>query len=112
MTVETLANKLDLTVVAGKEGLNRDIEGGFIGDLLSIVMAKAKKGDFWVTIQSHVNIIAVASLTEVACIILAENYKYDADTIAKADEEGICILKTPLSAYEVTKAIIGITEER
>lgn len=76
------------------------IEGVYIGDLLSIVMSKAKHNYVWITIQTHMNIVAVAELLELACIVIVENMDIDEDTIAKAKELNIPIFKTSQSAYE------------
>lgn len=90
--------KLDTIIKTEKE---IDAQGVFIGDLLSIVMAKAKQGYVWITIQTHINIIAVAELLELSCIIIVENMDIDSDTIKKAEELHIPIYKTKESAYEV-----------
>ncbi|HHZ01055.1 MAG TPA: serine kinase [Sedimentibacter sp.] len=94
------AEKLQLTPLCEKDG-NIEIEGVYIGDLLSIVMAKAKKNYAWITIQTHINIVAVAELLELACIIVVENMEVDNDTLLKARELKIPIFKTSESAYQV-----------
>jgi len=78
-----------------------NIEGVYIGDLLSIVMAKAKHNFVWITIQTHINIIAVAELLELSCIIIVENMNVEAEALEKAKELNIPIFKTKKSAYEV-----------
>ena len=78
-----------------------NIEGVYIGDLLSIVMAKAKQNYVWVTIQTHINIIAVAELLDLSCIIIVENMDVESDALNKAKELGIPIFKTKESAYQV-----------
>ena len=94
------AEKLQLTPLREKEG-NIEIEGVYIGDLLSIVMSKAKKNYVWITIQTHINIVAVAELIELACIIVVEDMDVDNDTIEKAKELGIPVFKTSESAYQM-----------
>jgi len=108
MTVNDLVKSLDFEVVAGKENLENNIESGYTGDLLSVVMGKAKKNCVWITIQSHINIIAVATLVEVACIIVAEGFKVEEDTINKANEEGIPILISKESSFEVAKKLFKL----
>lgn len=88
MTVETLAKELSLTALCMPEG-DRTIEGGYCGDLLSWVMSRAKSGDAWVTIMTNINVVAVASLTDCACVILAENAEVSADVVEKARSQGI-----------------------
>jgi predicted transcriptional regulator len=94
-----IAESLKLKVAAGEKGLDRDIEGGYCGDLLSDVIANTESGDLWFTIQSHQNIVAVAVLKDLAAIILVNGRQPDEDTVAKAEEEGVPILLSPLSAF-------------
>ncbi len=100
MTLDQIKLQIDATLVT--EGYNGNIEAksGFVGDLLSVVMGKAKEDCAWITIQSHINIVAVATLVDVACIIVAEGYSVDEDAVAKANVEDITIFSTKLSSYE------------
>jgi hypothetical protein len=75
--------------------------GGYSSDLLSCVMAGAKKGHLWITLQAHLNIVAVAALNEVAAIIITENAQPDDASIAKANQQGVILLSTPQTTYEV-----------
>lgn len=70
----------------------REIEGVYIGDLLSWVMGKADSGDAWITIMSNINILAVASLADCACVILSEGVTLDEETLKTADEKGINVI--------------------
>ncbi|MFI3297074.1 MAG: DRTGG domain-containing protein [bacterium] len=101
MTVKELVEKLDLEVLAGKEGLNREITNGYVSDLLSDVMGFAQEGDVWVTLQTHKNVMAIASLKDVAAVILVKNLQPDEDTAAVANEEDIPVLGTSLSTFEI-----------
>ena len=78
---------------------SRDITSGYAGDLLSWVMGKATTGCAWVTIMSNVNIVAVSTLTDPACIILSEGVIPDDGVIEKAKEQGINILSTDLDTF-------------
>lgn len=80
-----------------------EIQGLYYGDLLSWVMSHAKEKQAWVTVQTHVNIIAVASLLSLSCIIVPENISVDSDTIIKANSENIPIFSTDLDAYNIFK---------
>ena len=82
-----------------------EITGVFCCDLLSIAMGKAPAGSAWVTVMANVNTLAVASLTDVACIILAEGVTFDNSLIEKAKEEGIAVLKTDLPIFEAALLI-------
>jgi predicted transcriptional regulator len=101
MNVREFQETLNLAIVAGEKGLDREVKGGYCGDLLSDVMANSPIGCIWMTIQSHKNILAVAVLKEMAAIILVNGHQPDDETKAKADEEGIPILLTASSAYQI-----------
>lgn len=79
---------------------DREIEGVYIGDLLSWVMGNAASGDAWITIMSNINILAVASLSDVSCIVLAEGVTVEEDVIATAKDKGVNIVSSELSAFE------------
>lgn len=79
----------------------RSVAGCCIGDLLSSVMAKAQEGDIWLTVQTHENVVAVAVLLNLSGIVFLEGYKPREETIQKAVREGVPLLCTGLSAYEV-----------
>jgi predicted transcriptional regulator len=101
MKLAELVDECKLTVKAAAAGLDREVKGGYAGDLLSDVMANSKEGDIWVTIQGHPNVVAVATLRDLAGIILANGRQPDAETVQRAEEEGIPILCTPLPTYEI-----------
>jgi predicted transcriptional regulator len=101
MKLAKLVEELALTIKAAQGGLVREVKGGYASDLLSDVMANSQEGDIWVTIQGHPNIVAVATLRDLAGIILANGRQPDAETVQRAEEEGIPILCTPLQTYEV-----------
>ncbi len=104
MKLRDICEKLNLKVAAGGNGLENDITGVYICDLLSWVMSHAQKGDAWITVMTHSNVIAVASLLELGCIIVPEGIEIDEDTIVKADEENIPVLSCSLSAYQLATA--------
>lgn len=101
MNCSEFAEKLQLKHMCEHDA-NIEVEGVYIGDLLSIVMSKAKKNYVWITIQTHINIVAVAELLELACIIVVENMEIADETLAKANELNIPIFKTSESAYNVS----------
>ncbi|MBP1743328.1 MAG: AraC family transcriptional regulator [Firmicutes bacterium] len=105
MKVKDLADKLGMKILTGEEGLEKEIEGGYTGDLLSWVMSHASKGDVWITVQIHPNIIAVAVLLEMAAIIVPEDIPVEASTLEKANSEGIAVLQSPDSAFELCAKI-------
>ncbi|MGL4345786.1 MAG: hypothetical protein ACRCTE_11360 [Cellulosilyticaceae bacterium] len=104
MTVADVVSKLGLGVLAGETGLHQTVEGGYTGDLLSFVMGHAKEGNVWFTIQGHLNSVAVASLLGLSAIVLAEGVTPTEDMIAKANEEGIPVLGSHLTSFELVVA--------
>ena len=101
MTITEMINHLGLTVCSGEQGLNREIKGGYISDLLSDVMGNAKEGQVWITLQTHKNIMAIASLKEIAAIILVKGRQPDEDTAETSNDEQIPILSTPLDTFDI-----------
>ncbi len=100
MRVREVAERLGLETTAGERGLDKEVIGGYCGDLLSDVMANAREGDLWLTIQSHKNIVGVAVLRDIAAVLLMNGRQPEEDTRAKADEQGIPILVCPQPAFE------------
>lgn len=101
LTVKEFAEKLGLAVLTGDSTLERDITGVYVCDLLSWVMSHAEKGDAWITVQAHINIVAVAVLLEIPCIIIPEDINVEETTLKKASEENIAILRTGMDAFEI-----------
>lgn len=102
MNLQQIINELNLTVLTeGQDFSSITPTGGYSSDLLSCVMAGAKKGYLWTTLQAHLNIVAVAALNEVAAIIITEDAQPDAASIAKANQQGVILLSTPQSTYEI-----------
>lgn len=87
---------------SGREGLGREVTGGYTSDLLSDVMGHAKEGDVWVTLQTHKNVMAIASLKDLAAIIVVKGHVPEEDTTAESEREGIPILRTEEETFEMT----------
>lgn len=102
MTVAELTEKLGLKVYSGSNGLNREVSGGYVSDLLSDVMGNADTGQVWITLQTHKNVMAIASLKDLAAVILVSEYKPEADTANQSNEEQIPILGTSLPTFEIS----------
>lgn len=100
MTVKNLIEKLDLEILNLAEP-DREITGGYVGDLLSWVMGKAENGDMWVTIMTNINVVAVASLVDVACVVIADNAEIGDEVIEKAKTQSINLLRSDKSAYQL-----------
>lgn len=108
MNVAEAAERIGGTVVVGTAAAGRGIHGGYASDLLSDVMANSREGDLWVTLQKHVNIVAVAQLNGLAGIVLVNGRKPDPDTAARAEDLSIPIISTPLQAFEVVGALYAL----
>lgn len=104
MTVTDLMNALALTPVSLPEG-DREVEGVYIGDLLSWVMGRAQADNVWLTIMSNLNIVAVATLSDVSCIILCEGVTLEETVKNTAEAKGVNILATDKTAYETAKRL-------
>ncbi len=103
MKIKELLTK-GFELVCGDE--QKDIIGCYIGDLLSLAMSKVCKDNAWVTIQSNINIVAVASLMDAGCIIICDGFSPDDGVVERAKMQEVTILKTELSAYETAKILI------
>ena len=100
MTVKEFSKAMGLRVFnEGDSG--RQIAGGYAGDLLSWVMGRAGQGSAWITIMQNQNVAAVAVLSDVSCVILAEGTLPDEELAQKAEAQGICLLGSQLSSYEL-----------
>ena len=98
MTVKELCDSLGLEILNLSDG-DRKIEGGYCGDLLSWVMAHGKQGMAWITVQTHMNVIAVASLMEMAAVIIPEGIQMEEPSLEKAREEGVAVLQSDKTAF-------------
>jgi hypothetical protein len=101
MTVGEIIQKLGLEACGSEQMRSQEVTGGYCGDLLSDVMANSKAGNVWITMQVHVNIVAVAVLKELSAIILVNGKQPAEETLKRAREENVPILLSRLSAYEV-----------
>ncbi|MCL2695762.1 MAG: hypothetical protein FWE69_05495 [Clostridiales bacterium] len=98
MTVRELGDKLNLTAFC-LPNPDAEVTGGYVGDLLSWVMGRAGEGQAWITIMSNRNVAAVAQLTEVACVILAEGVQPDSDLLTAAEAHGINLLGSARDSF-------------
>lgn len=100
LTVNQLKDALNLKVFCGTGGLSREVKGGYVCDLLSDVMGNSKEGQVWITLQTHKNVMAIASLRDLAAVVIINGNIPDADTAAQSEIEGIPILGTQAPAFE------------
>jgi hypothetical protein len=103
-----LVDTLGLDVKSAHGSLNKEVAGGYASDLLSDVIAHGRQGDVWITLQAHHNIVAVASMKELAGVILVGGREPEEDTIRKAESEGIPIAVSSLPAFELVGRLYGM----
>lgn len=101
MTLNEMAEKLNLDVRSAKGSLEREVSGGYASDLLSDVLANSQEGNIWVTLQIHQNIVAIASIKDLAGIILVNKREPEQETVEKAEKENIVIMVSELPAFEL-----------
>lgn len=111
MRVKELVEQLNLVVFCGEDNLDNEIKGGYVSDLLSDVMGFAQEGNVWVTLQTHKNVIAIASLKELAAIVLVKGNQPEEDMLAQAREEGIPVLGTDEQTFEIAGKIYKMITE-
>lgn len=111
--IRDLVEPLEASVVVPGD-MERVVNGGYCGDLLSDCIANASEGSVWVTVQSHPNVVAVAVLVGIPCVVVVNNAEVGEQTVARAEGEGVTILRTHLSAFEAVSrlAALGIPGKR
>lgn len=99
MRVKDLETKLGLKPINGV--YDKDVEGAFISDMISDVMAGAKAGNVWVTVQTHKNIAAAANLVDISAVVVVRGKKVPEDTIQMADKAKTTIFTTDLDSFQL-----------
>ena len=100
--------RLGWRVLAGANWLENEVTGGYAADLLSCVMAGAEAGDLWITLQTHTNVVAVASLLGISAIVVAEGANVPADTLDKATQQEMPVVSSPDPVYETVAQLIKL----
>ncbi len=108
MIVKEVCRELGLVVRSASERLDAEVTGGYTSDLLSCVMAAARDGNLWITLQGHPNIVAVASLHNLSGIIIAEGMEPDPETVERAEEQGIPILTSEASSFTIAGRLYAL----
>ncbi len=111
MTLATIIENLGLEVKSASGDLTHEITGAYVSDLLSDVMANSKEGQLWVTLQVHPNIVAVATLKDLAGIILVNGREAEKETIERAEEEKIPLMTTRLATFQLAGKLYGLLGE-
>lgn len=100
VTLSELKEKIGLTPLTAFDP-EREAEDGYVCDLLSWVMARGKENMVWITVQTHINVLAVACLHDFACVIVPESIAVPKETIEKAEEEGVALFSSDKTAYKI-----------
>jgi hypothetical protein len=101
MKLTELIQKLNLSVRSAKGSLEREVTGGYASDLLSDVLANSKEGNLWITLQIHQNIVGVASMKDLAGIILVNSREPESETLEKAEAEKVPIMVSEMPTFEL-----------
>ncbi len=101
MKVIDIVERFGLTVFSGHQGLQNEVTGGYVSDLLSDVMGFATEGQVWITLQTHQNVLAIASLKDLAAVILVKGFEPDPETLEHSNDENIPVLGTTLATFEI-----------
>lgn len=112
MKLNEIVELLNLEVKTCQSGLDGEVKGGYASDLLSDVIANAKEGDIWITLQIHQNIVAVAFLNNLAGIIIVGGRNPDAETLSKAEEQGVVVLASEMSTYDLVGQLYSMGVKR
>lgn len=107
MQLSDAIRELELCPICVSNPDEQAVTGVYCGDLLSDVLAHAEPGSIWFTIQGHVNIVAVAQLKDVACIVLVNGASPDPQTVAKAKAQGVAICGSDRTAADLCMALAG-----
>ncbi|MBQ2316324.1 MAG: hypothetical protein II372_03385 [Clostridia bacterium] len=107
MTVKQLCENCGFTPICLPEP-DRIVSGAYMGDLLSWVMGRAQENNAWITIMSNINVAAVASLSDVACVILTEDVTLEDDVLAVCNEKGVNVLCSSLPSFETAIKLYGM----
>ena len=108
MKLTELIQKLNLSVRSAESDLDRIVTGGYASDLLSDVLANSEQGNLWITLQVHQNIVAVASMKDLAGVVLVNGREPEQDTVEKAEAENVAIMVTELPTFELVGRLYGL----
>ncbi len=110
MTVKAFAQKLGLTLLAGDSECSEPVEGCYVCDLLSMAMGRVSEHDAWITVQTNINIVAIAVLTGASLIIIPEGLSVEQMVLEKAEDECVTIYSSGKTAYALAVSIGALLE--
>jgi hypothetical protein len=108
ISLKEIVEKLKVETLSSPRSLDRQVTSGYASDLLSCVLKGAKKDSIWVTLQSHLNVVAVASLLGLSGVIITEGGRPDPETLARAENEGVVLMATPKTNFTVVAELSSL----
>ena len=108
MTIQQLIEQTGWKPVTKDAEVTKEIKGAYCSDLLSWVMGKGQPDQAWITVQSHINVIAVAVLREFSCVILAEGAQFPENVISRAEDEDLVLIESDLPVFETARKLIEL----
>lgn len=108
ITLSQIIKELKLQVFTQTNTLENPVNGAYVSDLLSDVMGNSKLGDIWITLQTHKNVVAIASLRDLAAVIFVNGLSPDTETIEAANAEGVALLGTTEKAFEISGKLYNL----
>jgi predicted transcriptional regulator len=106
MLVNEVAEKLDLKILSA--GTEQEVLSGYVSDLLSDVIANAEEGCLWITMQRHLNVVAVAQLKKLAGIIISHGIEPEAAVLERARQEGIFVLSAQADSFNTAGRLYAL----
>ncbi len=103
-----IVEKFSLKVVCNANNLDVEVNNGYVSDLLSDVLANSEENDLWITLQIHPNIVAIASMKGLSGIVIINNREPEAETVNKAEEKGIPIIVSQMTAFELSGRLYAL----
>ena len=108
MKLKEIVKKLDLNVRCNADNLDVEVNNGYVSDLLSDVLANSQDNDLWITLQIHPNIVAIASMKGLSGIVIINNREPEEETIKKAQEKGVPIMVSQMTAFEMSGKLYAL----
>jgi predicted transcriptional regulator len=112
MKITDVIRELNLKALSGTGGLENEVKGAYVSDLLSDVIGNGREGNIWITLQAHLNIVAVASLKDLAAIIIVRGVQPDEETIRKSNQENIPVLSADEDTFTVAGKLYNMIREK
>jgi len=110
LRLEEIAKRLGLRNLTPEIelGSTPDVRCGHASDLLSDILANAPKGGVLVTIQTHMNVVAVSVHADLAAVILASGRTPEEPVKVKSVENGIPLFISTEPTFDVVGQLYSL----